>query len=129
MGFFEDKHPVTTTIMFVLALAAVLAVFPGNNITGSATRTEVEILPFPVYVEEFAHTGWGDCTNTIIQWTYLDNYCKSLDKGYVGAADEKWQPCLHVTSPTRWYWDGSLPVQKGAVFTTGLGLTQVKCLY
>lgn len=131
--FFEDKNPVTTAILVVIALGAIFALTEGT-ITGAATKTSIEPMPFPVYVEKFIHPGWGSCDAGGMSTEIIDAYCKSVtdEKGnpmYSGVAEDRWKPCAHEWKPTRWWWDGTLPVIKGTWFTAGYALTQVRCAY
>lgn len=130
--FFEDKNPVTTAILVVIALGAIFALVEGN-VTGAATRSGVEPMPFPVYIEKFIHPGWGSCDAGGISLVAVDRYCKSLGKSYTGVAPDRWKPCAHEWKPTRYFWDGTITadgkLKQGTWFTAGYALTQVRCAY
>lgn len=133
--FLEGKNPVTVAMVAVIIVVAVIAVFAGN-LTGYATSDTTEVLLFPeegihvgLYVGEFGHNGWGDCTGAI-PWEAVNRLC--IQYGYPnGALPEEGtaSPCRHDAAATAYMWDLVTPMHRGAYDTqNGYALTAIMCL-
>lgn len=137
--YIDKKNPVTVGIVAVLVVAFVAAIF-GAGVSGYASYTAVEFSSYadinsntakpilPIVVSEFAHEGWGDCDPTTMDTTKAGFICTQL--GFSGLAEN--QPCEHTWSPTRYFWDGTIPFEGNENLyiktTAGYALTGVRCV-
>lgn len=113
-------------IVAVLVIVSVIVVLSEGNISGKAISFTPVKLDFPVIAD--TPDGWTNCEIGQEQtWAQVNEFCRR--RGYGGAADPDYNPCLHEWQPTRYYWDGNMPMQMGnSVRTAGYALTQIKCV-
>lgn len=126
----QQRDYVVMGVLGAIVVVAVISGLTGNSISGNAVNYFPETLDFPV-ITEGPYNGWTDCSYETVTVEQLNEFCKSVEgKSYVGLAPIELKPCMHSWVPTRYYWNGDLPMQMGesGPRNAGYALTKLKCI-